>query len=499
MPHTVCGGSAYQYFFRRAFDVGLHFARHHSRRKGEHSEPAREHQKSHDELGRGVETRRYARGETHSRDRGDALEGDVPEGDLRRLDGADDERRGEHEDEVDGEEGHCLLCEREVERALADDDVLMSAHGRVESEEYDHHSGDFHAARSRTAVAADEHQDLDEQHTAVRQLCDGDGVEARRPRGDSLEEADEEAFRCALAFQHRPALFECEDEERGQEDEDESRPQHDAGVQAILSVTEAFVPDVAPHHVAHAADEDEGADGEVDHPVAAVSREGGERRALYAHEVEARVAERGDGVEDGEPYASPAELGHEAEHEDARSRDLHREGEEEDAFDEFEDAALSETARGLRDEGALEKPYPSPESEGEQGDEGHEAQAAYLYEQQHDDLSESRPMQEGVHGDETGHAGGGCGDEQGVDEGGPAAVLCRNGQAKEKRPHQNDAEITQHQDLHCGRFPLQFAPLRFLSHNGRISRYHIMDPLPFRLILTYLRGARNDCAQMRRF
>ena len=56
-----------------------------------------------------------ARGEPHGRDGGDALERDVSEGDLRRLDGADDERRGEHEDEIDGEERHRLFCKREVE------------------------------------------------------------------------------------------------------------------------------------------------------------------------------------------------------------------------------------------------------------------------------------------------------------------------------------------------------------------------------------------------
>lgn len=146
----------------------------------------------------------------------------------------------------------------------------MPADGGIEPEEYDHHGGDFDAARGGTAVAADEHQDLDEQHAAVRHFGDGDGVEARSPRGDRLEEADEEAFRSALAGEHRAALFECEEQEGRHEDEQHRRPQHYAGVQTVLSVTEAFVPDVAPHHIAHAADEYERADGEVDHPIAAV-------------------------------------------------------------------------------------------------------------------------------------------------------------------------------------------------------------------------------------
>ena len=151
---------AYQYFFRRAFDVGLHFARHHCGGESEHPQPSREHEQSDDELGSCMQPRRYARGESHRRYRGDALEGDVPEGDIRRLDGADDERRGHHEDEIDGEEGHGLLCEREVESAFADDDVLMSADGGVEPEEDDDHRRDLDAARGGTAVAAYEHQYL---------------------------------------------------------------------------------------------------------------------------------------------------------------------------------------------------------------------------------------------------------------------------------------------------------------------------------------------------
>src|SRR5699024_6268630 len=126
-------------------------------------------------------------------------------------DGADDERRGHHEDEIDGEEGHGLFCEREVEGAFADDDVLVPAHGGIKPEEYDHHGGDLHAARRRTAVAAYEHQDLYEQHAAVRHLGYVDGVEARRPRSDRLEETDEEALAGTLSFQHRPALLEGED------------------------------------------------------------------------------------------------------------------------------------------------------------------------------------------------------------------------------------------------------------------------------------------------
>ena len=74
----------------------------------------------------------------------------------------------------------------------------------------------------------------------------------------------------------------------------------------------------------------------------------------------------------------------------------HREGEEEDAFDEFEDAALSETARGLRDEGALEKSYPAAEREREQRDECHKAEPAYLDEQEDENLSEPVPVDEGV-------------------------------------------------------------------------------------------------------
>lgn len=90
------------------------------------------------------------------------------------------------------------------EGAGDDDDVLMSADGRVESEEDDDHRRDLDAARGGTAVAAYEHQYLHKQNTAVRKLRKSDGVEARRPRRDRLEEADVKTFAGARLFKHLP-------------------------------------------------------------------------------------------------------------------------------------------------------------------------------------------------------------------------------------------------------------------------------------------------------
>lgn len=54
-------------------------------------------------------------------------------------------------------------------------------------------------------------------------------------------------------------------------------------------------------------------------------------------------------MEKCEPHALSAVVGHEDGHKQTSARQLHREGEDEDALDEFEYAALAERARGLRD------------------------------------------------------------------------------------------------------------------------------------------------------
>ena len=135
------------------------------------------------------------------------------------------------------------VMQGQAESAFADDDVLMSADGRVEPEEDDDHRRDLDAARGGTAVAAYEHQYLHKQNTAVRKLRKSDGVEARRPRRDRLEEADEKTFAGALSFQHAAAVFERKEQQCGHEHQQRRRPQHYAGVQTVLPVTETLVYD----------------------------------------------------------------------------------------------------------------------------------------------------------------------------------------------------------------------------------------------------------------
>ena len=211
------GALSDEYLFRRAFCGGLYFACHHSGSKRERAQSSCEHKQGDDEFGRRGEQGGYPGRQSHGRDCGHALERYVAESNLRRFYRADDERRGQHEEEIDGEQRHRLFDQRQVESAFADDDVLMSADGRVEPEEDDDHRRDLDAARGGTAVAAYEHQYLHKQNTAVRKLRKSDGVEARRPRRDRLEEADEKTFAGALSFQHAAAVFERKEQQCGHE------------------------------------------------------------------------------------------------------------------------------------------------------------------------------------------------------------------------------------------------------------------------------------------
>ena len=236
-----------------------------------------------------------------------------------------------------------------------------------------------------------------------------------------MEQARQKTLPRAHAGKHS-VIFEGIDEKCGQKDEDKGGPQHYPGVQAILFVREFFVPNVAPNHIAHAAYHDERAYGEVYERISHIGREGGERRALYAHEVKPGIAECGDGVEHGKPYAPPrAEIGNEADHEQKRPCQLYGKGEDDYAFYQFDHAGMIYRSRRLRQDDALIQPYPPAQGEGKEGDHRHKTYAAHLDEQDNDYLPEYRPVHKRVVGDKPRHAGGGGGGEECVDIGRPFA------------------------------------------------------------------------------
>ena len=226
-----------------------------------------------------------------------------------------------------------------------------------------------------------------------------------------MEQARQKALARAHAREHA-VIFKGVDQQGGQEYQDEGGAQHYARVQTIFFISELLIPNIAPHHVAHAAYHDERADGEIYERIAHIAGERGKRRAVYAHKVEAGVTEGGDGVEYRKPNAvARAVVGDKANHEQKRADQLDGEGEDDYSLDQLDHAAVPHCARGLRQDYALIKPYPPAEGEGKEGYHGHKAYAAHLDEQDHHYLPEQRPVHKGIVGDEPRHASGGSGRE----------------------------------------------------------------------------------------
>ena len=302
-------------------------------------------------------------------------------------------------------------------------------------------------------------------------------------------------------------MFERKKEQCGHKNEYQRCPQYDAGVQTEVFVIEFLVPNVAPYDVTHTAHNDESADGEVDECVAAVRGQGGEGGAAYAHEVEARVAERRYRVEYGKVYArARAEVLTEAYREQSRSHEFGCEGENQYALYQHDNTSFGEGACGMRHNRALEQSYSASESERHQRYEGHETYAAYLYEQHYDDLPEQVPVLEGVVDDETRDAGRGSRSQQGVDVGRPLTASVGKGEREQKTAEEDYAEIAEHkylcrrrfaQKLGFSRFFVGFGKRTFLvcnvcfGHNRCGARAHLFS------ILSYFERKRQQNLSLR--
>lgn len=126
------------------------------------------------------------------------------------------------------------------------------------------------------------------------------------PGGDGLEQAHPHP----LAQGQGGELVE-EEPRRRRHDEHRRGDQDDLALHAVVVQAESVGADVVPGEEADAAHHDEAHDDQVHHRVGPVGGEGGVFRARRAHQVEARVAEGGDGMEHRHPDASEAEIPHE--------------------------------------------------------------------------------------------------------------------------------------------------------------------------------------------
>ena len=166
-----------------------------------------------------------------------------------------------------------------------------------------------------------------------------------------------------------------------------------------------------------------------------------------ARQVEARIAEGRDGVEDGEPQAArESEVRDEDRRHERRPEELESDRPpEDDAQDPHEAADLRRGHRLLERAPLHEADVPPGEDRQHHG-ERHHAHAARLDEQEDHQLAEERPVRAGVHRDEARDAHRGHRREERVQEVRSAPVR-GEGQHEEQRPRRDGRRKAHRDDL----------------------------------------------------
>ena len=210
---------------------------------------------------------------------------------------------------------------------------------------------------------------------------------------------------------------------------------------------QALEPYVVPDEEADAAEDDEQHYRDAHQRVVRIGHQGGKGR-LDAHEVEARVAEGGDGVEHGVPYPPPQpELGDEAYGQQHRPRELEDERAEADGAGYFHYAADADRVYALGHYAALAYAHAAAQQSGEERGDGHEAKTAYLDEQEYHHLPEAGPVSRRVHQHEARDArGADRGEERGYKARRPSALRGHR-QHEQYRPRRDDGEEAQSNGL----------------------------------------------------
>ena len=168
---------------------------------------------------------------------------------------------------------------------------------------------------------------------------------------------------------------------------------------------EAAADKIAPDEKAKSTDDDEHADRQAHKRIGHRGRQGRKRRT-HAHEVEACIAEGGDGVEHGGVDAAQnAKFRDEPDGKQCGTRKFEHERKGNDLADERRRTVERDVARRLHKDLAVIKAEAFAEQHGRQRDEGHEAETAELDEREDHELAEDRPAGERVADDETRHTG----------------------------------------------------------------------------------------------
>ena len=194
---------------------------------------------------------------------------------------------------------------------------------------------------------------------------------------------------------------------------------------------------------------------------------------MSAHQVKTRVAEGGNAVPDPVIDApAQAVLPREADGQQRRAGALHQQRAQEDEADKGHDAAQLVVADAVHHHLPLPQAQPPAQQQGEEGGDGHKAQAADLDEGDNDQLAEGGPVGARVPHHQARHAGGGGSGKEGVAEGRAAGSPAGDGQHQQRGAGQYHDEKAQRDDLHTGHlgFSLPVHKQSRLTHSINIDR-----------------------------
>jgi len=223
------------------------------------------------------------------------------------------------------------------------------------------------------------------------------------------------------------------------------RTERDLGVQLELLVAEVIVDDVVPDDEADAADQNQRTDCDQHQRIIDILGQGTAGRG-NAEDIEAGVAERGDGMEDGVPGAqSRTVFRNEADAQQHGAGALEDRGADQNALHHADDAAELAGAHGFRQHGTLMQADALADQEGEAQRKGHEAQAAALDQKQDHELAEERELRPDIIDDQAGDAGGAGGRKQGIQKRRGHSRAAGDRETQQDTAQQNDSRKSERQ------------------------------------------------------
>ena len=406
-----------------------------------------------------MKRRRDAQGQTHGADGGGRFK---EAGEHRQIfHAADDHAAQQEQGQIHQQHGdgvlHRLVCDPPSEEPS----VFPLAEDRHGAGEQHRNGGGLHAAGGGARAAADEHEPDGDGLACFAQGSQVSGVEARRSGGHRLERRQKQPLSQGLC-----GKFEKEKVNRRKKEQDSGGGQDHLALHPVSPDVEAVLPDVLPGQKADAADDDQEHDGDVHHRMVCVGGQGG-IGAVGTHQIEACVAEGGNGMENSQPDALQPVFRDEHRHQHRGSQQFNEEDALQDKPGEPNDAAHMMGRDGILHGAALHQGDPLAGGHGDGCSHGDHAHAADLDQQQDHRLPEHRPMGGRVIHDQTRHADGGGRGEQTVQKGRPGPPIAGKG----KHQHHSTRQDHQHkagQDNLRRRKP---PPMKCLPHTAASSPF----------------------------